>query len=107
MSEDRLAVLEGRVAALERELAVLRASVGPSPRERLVPADPDNPLRGHPLLDRTPPPEVLAAWQAHAQKELGDLEPITAEQLRQILIDNGWDPTSNEASREIIAAREE
>src|SRR3954469_8059860 len=107
MSEDRVAVLEERVATLEREFTVLRASAGPAPWERFVPTDPNNPLNGHPLLERKPPPEVLAAWKAQALKELGDLEPITAEQLRQILIDNGWDPASNEASREIIAAREE
>jgi hypothetical protein len=109
MSEDRLAALEQRLAALEREVAVLRSLVGPAPWEPFVSTDPNDPLKGHPLISKKPPPEIAAALEAQRLKELGidHIQPIGAEKLRQMLIDAGWDPTSNEASQEIIAARED
>ena len=81
MSEDRLAVLEHRLAALERELAALRAIVSAVS------------LRG---------PSLHAEELTHY-----DVPPIPVEELRKILIESGWDPSKNEASREIIAMRGE
>jgi hypothetical protein len=108
MAEDRVAALEGRLAALEREVAALRAALRTG-RVPYVSLNPNDPLEGHPLISKKPPREQWAALEAQRLKELGldDVEPIGAEQLRQMLIDAGWDPTSNEASREIIAMREE
>jgi len=100
---DRLAALEERVAALEREVRELRANGRPAAR----PAG-QHPLDDHPLIWKKPPPDELAAHEAQWRKEMGieDVPPIGAEKLRALLIEAGWDPTSNEVSREIVEARE-
>jgi hypothetical protein len=104
-----LAVLEARVAALERELAAMRAAVRYSPRQPFVPTDPNDPLEGHPLIEPKPPPEVAAAWEARRLKELGidHLQPVGAEKLQQMMIEDGVDPNGNEFSQGIIDMREE
>src|SRR5215468_1880948 len=109
MSEDRLTAIEQRLAALERELAALRAALRAGMRPPYVSLNPNDPLEGHPLISKKLPPDELAAYEARRRRELGieHLEPMTVQQLRQALIDAGWDPTSNEASREIIAMRED
>jgi hypothetical protein len=81
MSEDRLAALEQRLAKLERDLAAMRTTVSAVT------------LRG-----ASSPAEELTHY---------DVPPISVEKLRRILIEAGWDPTKNEASREIIAMRGE
>lgn len=108
MSEDRLAVLEQRVAALEREVAALRAAPRAG-RKPYVSSNPNNPLEGHPLLSKKKSPEEAAEYEARMLKELGleNVPLIPVEQLRQMMIDNGVDPSANEASRELIAMREE
>jgi hypothetical protein len=109
MSEDRLTAIEQRLAALERELAALRAALRAGMRPPYVSLNPNDPLEGHPLISKKLPPDELAAYEARRQKELGleGVELIDLPTLRQMMIDQGVDPNSNEASREIIAMREE
>jgi hypothetical protein len=108
MSEDRLTALEQRLAALEREVAALRAALRTG-RTPYVSLNPNDPLEGHPLIAKKPPREQWAELEAKRRKELGleGVEPIGAEKLRQLLIEDGIDPTSNECSRGIIEMREE
>src|SRR3954454_7805705 len=98
MSEDRVAVLEQKVDALQREVAALRAALRTG-RKPYVSLNPNDPLEGHPLLSKKMSPAEAAEYEARRRKELGleGVEPITAEELRQKLVDAGWDPTSNEA----------
>jgi hypothetical protein len=81
MVEDREAALEARVAKLERDLAAMRTTVATIT------------LRGPSLHG-----DELTIY---------DGPPMSLEELRQALIDAGWDPAKNEASREIIAMRGE
>jgi hypothetical protein len=108
MSEDRVAVLEQKVEALQREVAALRAALRTG-RKPYVSLNPNDPLEGHPLLSKKMSPEEAAEYEARRLKELGleNVPLISVEELRQMMIDNGVDPNSNEASRELIAMREE
>jgi hypothetical protein len=108
MSEDRVAVLEQKVDALQREVAALRAALRTG-RKPYVSLNPNDPLEGHPLLSKKMSPEEAAEYEARRRKELGleNLPPITLAELRQLMIEHGVDPNSNEASRELIAMREE
>jgi hypothetical protein len=81
MSEDRLTALEQRLAKLERDLAAMRTTVAAAT------------LRG-----ASSSAEELTAYEG---------PPLSVEELRRILIEAGWDPAKNEASREIIALRGE
>jgi hypothetical protein len=106
---DRLTALEERMAALERQLAELRAANRPIPWESFVPTNPDDPLDGHPLIEKRPPPEVLAEHNARIRKMLGidNVPPVGVEKLREMMIADGIDPNGNEFSRGIIEMREE
>ena len=97
--------LEERVSALERAVAELQADrpAGPKPGERR------DPLEGHPLIWKRPPREELLRQEAEVLKRLGieNVEPIGAQKLRELMIADGIDPTTNEFSRGIIEMREE
>lgn len=94
--------LEERVAALEREVAELRAAV----RSRPAPTD---------IASQVP--MIRAAWAAprpsaeewaNILKQMGVTgEPMGAEALQAMLLAEGLDPNSNEFSRGIIEMREE
>jgi hypothetical protein len=105
MAEDRIAVLEERLAAVERAVAALAQTNHPA---TVVPPRKD-PLEGHRLISKRIPPEEAAAYEARRRKELGleNVPPITLAELRQLMIERGVDPNANEASRELIAMREE
>jgi hypothetical protein len=110
MAEDRLTVLEGRVAALERELAALRSAVRPASGGPPVSAAANDPLKGHPLISPRMPPDAAAAWDARILRELGidHLEPLDPATVQQMMIDeDGLDPNGNEFSRGIIEMRQE
>jgi hypothetical protein len=81
MADDRLVALEQHVAELKRDIVALRATMGAVT------------LRG-------------SGQDADELTQYG-VQPIPVEELREIFIRNGWDPTKNEASREIIAMRGE
>jgi hypothetical protein len=99
---DRLTALEERLAALEREVARLKA-------ERPEPTDPNDPLANFPYWSNKPPRELWPELHAQRMKELGlgDVKPMGAKKLRELMIAEGLDPTSNEFSRGIIEMREE
>jgi Ca2+-binding EF-hand superfamily protein len=101
-------MLEQRVAALEKEVAELkRLYAPPKPQgdmdylERLAE---HSPMIRAALDDQLTPEEIQKM-----REDLGiaHLEPITAEELQQRLIAEGYDPTSNEASRMLIEMRDE
>lgn len=106
MSDDRIAMLEERLAAVERAVAELRAAARP-PAAAAGPRK--DPLEGHPLISKKPPPEVLEAMEAEIDRALGieGIEPVGPEKLREMMIADGVDPNSNEFSRGIIEMREE
>jgi hypothetical protein len=107
MSEDRIAVLEERLAAVERAVADLQAGQRPAaaagPRK--------DPLEGHPLLWQSiTDPKKLAEMEAEIDRKLGidGIEPLPPEKLRQMMIEeDGLDPNGTEFSRGIIEMREE
>src|SRR5439155_16876733 len=109
MADDRLAVLEQCVAALEREWAELRAATRP-PAAPAAPGRPD-PLKDHPLFRRSAmDPQALAEHEARIDRILGidHLEPLDPATVRQMMIDeDGLDPSGTEFSRGIIEMREE
>jgi hypothetical protein len=104
VSEDRLTLLEGRVAALEYELAILRAAIGSAT------PDPNDPLKNHPLFRQSiTDPKELAEHEARVLKALGieHLKPVGAQKVREMMIADGIDPNDNEFSRGIIEMRED
>ena len=51
--------------------------------------------------------EIVAGWAA-AMREMGiSAEPVSADELREMMLADGVNPESNEFSRGIIAMREE
>lgn len=104
---DDLADLQRRVAALEREVAELRQANGtPAPDDE----PPDEISRQVPMLreawkNRHKYAEGWRQFMRHLGIE--HLKPIGAEKLRQMMIDDGVDPNSNEFSQGIIEMREE
>ncbi|HEY1380313.1 MAG TPA: hypothetical protein VGF55_26155 [Gemmataceae bacterium] len=106
MSEDRIAVLEERLAAVERAVAELRAAARPP---AAAPGPRKDPLEGHPLIWKKPPPEELAKLEAEVDRALGieGVEPVGIEELHKMFIADGIDPNDNEFSRGIIEEREE
>jgi hypothetical protein len=108
MSDDRVAVLEQRVDALQQEVAALRAALRTGRKPYMSP-NPNNPLEGHPLLSKKMSQEEAAEYEARMQKKLGleNVELVDAATLRQMMNDDGVDPNAKEASRELIAMREQ
>lgn len=109
MSVDRIAVLEQRLAAVERAVAELRVTSRPSLRRTFVSSNPNDPLDGHPLISRKLSPEEAAAHNARVDKALGieGMQPVGPEKLREMMLADGVDPNSSEFSRGIIEMREE
>jgi hypothetical protein len=110
MAEDRIAVLEERLAAVERAVAELRAKNRMSNGKPFVSTNPNDPLDGHPLISKKLPPIEAAAHKARVEKSLGieGIEPTDPAQLRQMMIEeDGLDPNGTEFSRGIIEMREE
>jgi hypothetical protein len=107
MSEE-LADLQRRVAALEREVAELRLATGAAAPDDDEP--PDELTRQIPMLreawkNRHKYAEAWRQFMRHLGIE--HVKPIGAEKLRQMMIERGFDPNSNEFSRGIIEMREE
>src|ERR1700730_5623591 len=104
MSADRIAVLEDRLAAVERAVAELRVTKRPREPMPFVSSNPNDPLEGHPLISKKLSPEEAAALDTQIDRELGieGLEPVGPERLREMMIADGVDPNSNEFSRGII-----
>ena len=104
MSDDRIAVLEQRLAAVERAVAELRAAQ-PAPPPATGPRK--DPLEGHPLIWKKPPPEELEAMEAEIDRTLGieGIEPVGLERVREMMIADGIDPNDNEFSRGITEMR--
>jgi len=95
-----LQVLEQRIAALEREMADLKAAVLRSAQAA---------TRGARLIQaaRAQHGATVAAWQAVRERLGIQGQPIGAKQLRQRLLAAGMSPADNSGSRELIAMREE
>jgi hypothetical protein len=100
-----MATPEQRLAALEEEVAQLKATLPwETPQQQL-----GDESRGARLIReaRESRAQVAAGWR----KFMNDLgingQPIGAKKLRAMLIEAGIDPETNEFSREIIAMREE
>jgi hypothetical protein len=97
--------LEKRVVALEQEVKALRGLVGGLPfTGKETPAE-----RGAQLFREAERNRgVMAAAWAKVKDRMGiHAEPIGAERLRQMMIDEGIDPNDNSFSRGIIEMREE
>lgn len=98
-------ILEQTVAALEHELAQLKAGSSQEPN----PAQACEPSRGARLIRQAAASreDVVAGWK----KLLDNLgiqgQPIGAKKLRELLLAHGVKPDDNECSRDIIAMREE
>lgn len=98
-----LAALEGRLGALEQEVADIRRMLG-DPRSAAT-----SPEWGSPLMQaaRASQPAISAAV-AKAFTIMGIAgETVGAERLQQMMIAAGVNPADNAASREIMAMREE
>lgn len=108
MSQERIAILEERLAAVEVAVADLKASSRSGIRRPFVSTNPNDPLEGHPLISKRLPPEEAAALDAQIDRELGieGIEPVGPEKLREMMIADGIDPNDNEFSRGIIEERE-
>jgi hypothetical protein len=106
MSEDRIAVLEERLAAVEQAVAKLQAA-----RPATAPAPRKDPLEGHPLLWQSiTDPNKLAEMEAEIDRKLGiaGIEPLAPDKVRQMMIEeDGLDSKGTEFSRGIIEMREE
>jgi hypothetical protein len=102
--------LEERVAALEQEVARLKAGLHPGApaRQSGQPAPDEEPLGDQLLREARGGQAELAAGWTTFMEELGiQGQPIGARKLREMLIADGIDPNDNSFSREIIAMREE
>jgi hypothetical protein len=95
--------LERRLAAVERELAVLRQRLDTGPPEQ-APAE-----RGARLWQQSQAnQEAFAAGARQALAEMGiAAQPIGADKVQQLVAACGFRPEDNEFSRGIIAMREE
>jgi hypothetical protein len=100
-----MATQEQRLAALEQEVAELKAALHRERSQR----QPSNESRGARLIReaRENHAKLAAGWR----KFMDDLgiqgRPIGAKNLRAMLLEAGINPENNEFSREIIAMREE
>jgi hypothetical protein len=92
-----------------------KQQAGQKPAPRLTPEEADDLALAEELL-RPPSPEEQTAIEAEwkkfhkALRKLGirlPAKPIGAKQLRDRMIQNGFDPNGNEFSRGIIEMREE
>jgi hypothetical protein len=94
--------LERRLAALEAEVARLRERLEPPPGSQ-----PENAWEEMARRSRESQPALTAAWKKMLQ-DLGipEVEPIPAEELQQMMIDEGIRPEDNILSSEIIRMRE-
>jgi hypothetical protein len=95
--------LEGRVAALERELLALRQREPPSAGAGRF--GDDVPM----IREARALQPVLDAVTAKVFSEMGIPEepPVSLEELRRMMIEGGVRPAENAASREIRRMREE
>src|SRR5262249_2450179 len=94
--------LEKRVAALERELKELRELL-------VIPPDETPAEAGARMLREAKRGQaaLVAAWDK-AMEQMGIKgEPVGAQRLRQMMIEAGVNPETNEFSRGIIEMREE
>ena len=99
----RVAELEKRVAALEREISSLRQLVLARPIEG-TPAE----AGARMLREAERSQAELAAGWARAMEEMGIRgEPIGVEKLREMMLAEGIKPEDNILSRGIIEMREE
>ena len=107
---DPIQALEQRVAALEKEVAELRDLLGvrpaapPSPEDRWMQSPVLREMRLRQLAEQ---PVLDAIIARHYGDLLARVKPIGAEALQAMQLAEGADPTRNDASREIIAMREE
>jgi hypothetical protein len=95
--------LELRVAALEQEVSRLKTRV-PATAPEL-----SGELAGARMIREAEEKqaELAAAWHK-LMRELGVKgPPITAAELRELMIAAGWNANDNAVSRELIAMREE
>jgi hypothetical protein len=101
--------LEQRVAALEQELAWLKANL----RASTAPVNSDEPAREESLGEqlvreaRQGHAEFVDGWARFMEEQGVRGKPIGAKKLRELLIAEGWDPSGNSVSRELVAMREE
>jgi hypothetical protein len=98
---DNLATIERRLDELERTVADLRRripdAVGESAAER----------RSQVHICQTDP-ETMRAILDRVRKEMGiEGEPLPAEEVQRLMLEEGWDPPGNEFSRGIVEMREE
>jgi hypothetical protein len=96
--------LEKRVATLEQGFASLRQLLERRPAEE-APAE-----RGARLLREAKASQAAvsaAAAKAFAEMGIPEQPPVSVEELRRMMIEQGVRPEDNAASREIIAMREE
>jgi hypothetical protein len=97
--EERMAALEGAVAALYH---LVEASVKTAP-------DPNDPFAGLPYIAKKPPRELWPVLEADFLRRMGleGIQPVGAERLRQMMIEDGVDPNTTQFSQGIIDMREE
>jgi hypothetical protein len=100
-----LETLEQRLAALEHEVSLLKAGLS----RRLSVHDPATESVGARLIREAEESraDVVAAWSKLMEDLRIQGQPMGAKQLRDMLLQQGFNPEANEFSREIIAMREE